>query len=262
MAEIENNVSDIELAQPEIVATETPELEAPEAEAPKEVEFPKKAVNAISHRDRKIGKLQAQLNAERSAREALEKRNSAPATQTNAQGVPAKLPTGEPNPDYYTNYDDLTQARIDYVADKKVGALTKAQEETQRTQQQQAYVSQLESTVAAKAQSFIKENPEAQAIIEEYADIADEFPEHVQMAFLEADNAPLAFYNLAKEGKLESLITMSPSRAAMEIGRAQAQAFVKTVTKAPSPMSTAKGTATTKSVENMNSKDLLKWINS
>ena len=49
--------------QEEVKATE--EIAPTETIEPEEIPFPKKAVNALSRRDKQIGKLQAQLAAER-----------------------------------------------------------------------------------------------------------------------------------------------------------------------------------------------------
>lgn len=245
-------------AQAPAEETQTQEqvAETESSNQPKDEPFPKKAQNALSYRDKKIGKLQAQLEQERIARQQLEQQYKQPA--------PKQSEDGRPKEDDYQRYSDYVEALSEWKADKRVqqalSEFSNKQQTDHRTQQQQAWQSQREEAVASQVQSFVKENPDAIEVIREYADIADEFPPEIQKIFLEADNAPLAFYNLAKEGKLESLIDMSPARAAMEIGRAMTLAVTKTVTKAPTPMSPAKGSAAgTKSVEQMSTESLLKW---
>jgi hypothetical protein len=104
-------------------------------------------------------------------------------------------------------------------------------------------------------------------VLSEHGDIARELPEHIQLAFLEAENPSFAFYSLAKEGKLESMLNMSPYQAAALIARHEDKAIAlskaKQVTKAPAPLTPAKGTAVgSKSIESMSGKELLKWMKS
>ena len=150
-----------------------------------------------------------------------------------------------------------------YDTKQELASRESKQKETHQTTQEQQWIAQREQAVAAKAQEFAKETPELLELVEEYGDVIDELPPQIQRVFLEAENAPLAFYNLAKEGKLESLASMSPARAAMEIGRAQTQAPTKPkpVTNAPAPMSPAKGTgASGKSLDRMSWEETRKWL--
>ena len=103
--------------------------------------------------------------------------------------------------------------------------------------------------------------------MKEQGDLLDELPEHVQTAFLEAENPALAVYALAKEGKLQTLITMSPYQAAMAIGRAQdrgeALTKAKQVTNAPAPIAPAKGSGQGgKTLDRMDGNELMAWLKS
>lgn len=248
-------------AQPQadaaIAAQETPEIEGAEPEEQatenREDAFPKKAVNAISRRDKQIGK----LRAEREQLAAELNKFRAQSTQTK----PAN--TGAPKEAEFTNYADFLEAKNAYAIEQKFAERDTKHEETQRTTQEKAWISEREQALSVKAQQFVKEMPDAAALVEEYSDVIDEFSPQLQRLFLEADNAPLAFYNLAKEGKLESLASMSLARAAMEIGRAETQAATKPKTKAPTPLPAARGSvAPSKSLESMSGDELLKWVNS
>lgn len=248
---IDNAVAESTEATKEIPKVEPSEPEA--AEAKPEEQFPKKAVNALSRRDKQIGKQRAQieqLNAE------LARFRQQPAQQTQK---PAN--TGEPKEDDYKNFADFIDAKNAYRIEQGFAKFEGKQKETQKSQQEQAWIAQREQAVRTTAQTFIKENPDAQAVIEEFADLADEFSPELQRAFLEADNAPLAFYNLAKEGKLEDLMQMSPARAAMEIGRAQAQALTKPKTKAPTPLPASRGSvAGGKRPEDLSGDEIRSWM--
>lgn len=237
---------------------ETPEEEPAEpnepAEPTKDEPFPKKAINALSRRDKQIGKLRAereQLAAE------LEKVRA----QQTVRPTEKPVNTGEPQEKDFTNYHDYIRALNKYDAEQLLNARDGKQKETQQNQQEQAWVTERETAVTQQAQDFIKDNPEALSLVEEYADVIDEFPAGIQRLFLEADNAPLAFYNLAKEGKLESLGTMSLAKAAMEIGRAQTQAPAKPKTKAPTPLPASRGSVSSgKRPDEMDGKEIRAWM--
>lgn len=238
--------------------TETPEVDTTETPDPavetKDEPFPKKAINALSRRDKQIGKLRAQY--EQAQAEINRLRQQAPQQPQKPQG------DGEPKESDFDNYADYMRAVQKYDLQQEVAKLEGKQQQTQHSKEEQAWIAQNEQVVALAAQKFIKENPEAQAVIEENADIADEFSPELQRVFLEAgEAAPIAFHNLAKEGKLEALMQMSPAKAAIEIGRAAAQAVKpKPTTKAPAPMSPAKGTASgTKDPSQMTDEEFNAW---
>lgn len=255
-------------AAPE-ATTETTDAEAPDAESTevdsKGVEFPKKAVNAITRRDRQIGKLRAQFEQERAARAELE----AKIAQLQQPAQPVKT-DGPPKETEFNTYAEYLEARQEFLLnqklserDAKASEAQKKQTEALQTQKEQAWAAERETVVAKQAQEFTSTVPDAQAVFEEYADVIDEFSPELQRLFLEADNTPLAFYNLAKEGKLEALVSMPLARAAMEIGRAQVKAVQKPQTKAPAPLPAARGSvAGSKSLEQMSPDELLKWVRS
>lgn len=234
----------------------------PEGDKPKELspaEELEKLRRAKARDDRRIGKLTAQKYQYQKEADELRTRLSQPQQATQQK----PLNNGEPKETDFNNYAEYMRAVQKYDLQQEFAVRDNKQQITQQSVQEQAWVAQREQAVAAKAQEFAKENPEVIALVEEYGDVIDELPSAIQRAFLEADNAPLAFYNLAKEGKLEELASMSPARAAMEIGRAQTQAPKKTATRAPTPMTPAKGTAAGgKSLERMSGDELLNWVNS
>ena len=200
--------------------------------------FPKKAVNAISRRDKTIGRLKAQLDAANAEMERF--RSSPPPRQESA-----KEP-GEPKEADYQNYHDYMRAVQRYDLEQAIAKMQGSQQSTIKEQtqaaQQQQFIAQRETEIATEAREFIAEHPEAQGMLEEHADVIDGLPPQIQTLFLDPEvNAPQAMFNLIKQGKLEDLAFMSPQRAAIEIGRAMAQPITRSQTKAPTPIPAARG---------------------
>jgi hypothetical protein len=243
-------------APKEIPESEVESVEPVEpAEETKDEPFPKKAINALSRRDKQIGKLRAereQLAAE------LEKFRQVPAPNK----APQSNNNGEPQEKDFTTYHEYIRAINKFDAEQLLNAREGKQEQTRQSQQEREWVAKSEKVVADAAQTFIKENPEAQAIIDEYGDVLDELPPQIKRIFLEAgESAPLAVFNLVKAGKIEELGSMSPARAAMEIGRAMTQA-VKPKTKAPTPLPAARGSVPGgKSLEQLTAREAWKLLN-
>ena len=241
--------SPIETPKEEIKATEeTTPTETPE---PEDVPFPKKAVNALSRRDKQIGKLQAQLAAERAEL----------AKYREQQPKDSQVPSEES----FDNYGEYLKAKNRAEFEQEQSEKTKQTQQQQDSQFQERWVQERTQFTLQKADEAMASVPDFQSVIDEYRDVGAEFPPYLENAFLELDNAPMAFYALAKEGKLESLLTMSPARAIMEIGRAEvrgeALSKAKPVTKTPPPIEGLKGTgSSTKSLDTMNHDQLMAWV--
>lgn len=236
--------------QEEVKATE--ETAPTETIEPEEIPFPKKAVNALSRRDKQIGKLQAQLAAERA--ELAKYREQA-----------AKTPQ-EPKEEAYDNYGEFLEAKARMKFEQEQSQKNKQLEEQATQQQKEAWVSERSDYAIEKAKSAIESIPDYKQLFMENADILQSLPKHVEEAFYEADEPALAFYALAKEGKLDALLNMSPARVALEIGRAElrgeALSKAKPVTKAPTPIQGLKGTGNSTKTINENStwEELDKWL--
>lgn len=237
------NTTGIENAADGVQKDTNVESKPDENQQPKELtpaEELDKLRRAKARDDRRIGKLTAQKYQAMKEAEDLRLRLSNNAPQKPVNGIQPSLPNGEPNPEFYSSYDELNQARIKYEARKNFAELKGEQQETAQTLQHREWLDQRGKHLDTQEAAVRKEIPDYDAVQEEYSDVVEELPAQIQQLFLEADNAPLAFYNLAKEGKLEALASMSPTRAAMEIGRAQL-AFPKPKTKAPAPLPTSRG---------------------
>lgn len=205
--------------------------------------FPKKAVNAISRRDKQIAKLRGQIQE-------LQARVQAPQPSQQKQLNEAD----------FESYGDYLKADITQKAKQD---LIKEFEQQKIAEKQTELVREQMAHHEAKSAEYAKTIPDYQHVFMESADVIDALPEHVAQAFLEADDAPLAFYALAKEGNLEALANLSPHRAAIEIGKAELRGAemikARKVTQAPAPMKPNKGTATgTKSIGRMTPEELAK----
>lgn len=256
----------IETEQAEITPTEeetTEEAVEPKAEATEEVPFPKKAVNAISRRDRKIGELKAR-EAHAAARIAeLEARLATQQPQKlAANGVPLTLANGEPNPEAYTDWQQYQDDRADWRQAQKQAAQAPKQPEQaaepQLSEQYQELIAERQEDLA----EGIRTDAEALELFTKHQELV--IPEHIGALFLEAEpaDAVRAFKVLAKEGKLEALMSMPLAKAALEISRAQI-VTPKPKTNAPKPLPASRGSvAGEKSLDQMSGAELVKWVRS
>lgn len=251
-----------EVAQPVDVNTSTEATEskedATEQNEPSDIPFPKKAINALSRRDKQIGKLQAQLAAERAElAKYREQQNIKP--NSNATGLPKE--------EAYDNYGEYIKAVAKYEAQQELSQKQQEQENQKTQAELESWHAERTNYATEKAQKAIETIPDYKQTFMEHADILQSLPPHIERAFYEADEPALAFYALAKEGRLEEIMNMSAARAAIEIGRAEirgeALAKQKPVTRAPQPIEGLKGgggSSANKSLETMNSRELLEWV--
>jgi len=247
--------------EPQTETTEPDKAETQEAEAKDTVEFPKKALNAISRRDKKIGKISAELEA----------------TRKQNQEILEKLAKYErPQPQFadewdeweYHNPEGPKQAEFDNMASylKAVGKYEALKETPQQNQPTQEQIAEYQRTVAVvknmevQEQELLKTYPDYNEVEAEYQDLIDSAPKELVQLFLEVENPPLAFYTLAKQGKLESLVDMPLPRAALEIGKALATGLPQTkkISSAPRPIQANTGTGTgSKSIDQMTYEEIL-----
>lgn len=244
----------------EIEATQEAPLEAPEA--PPELtleEKHRKAENKIRHDREKIAKARAKaerLAGENSSLQAEIARLKA------AQEQKATAPQ-KPTMDQFDSVEDYVDAVAQFRAKEHNQPAPQEAGLTPQQQQEQVWIAQREAVVVQQAQEFIKSNPEALEIVQDNADVIDDFPQAIKNVLLASDNPTLAVVNLVKEGRLEYLGYLPPDIAAQEVKRALSQGGAKAaVSKAPAPISSPKGNASgMKSPDNMNAKELMKWVN-
>ena len=163
-----------------------------------DVPFPKKAINALSRRDKQIGKYRAELAAERAQVAAFKQQ-----IEELSKGRPD--PNKPPEVSQFDNYGNflLADAKFKAMQELKEQGWTQGQPQTQTPQvspQEAAWVEQRETHIAQQANEILAANPEYQQILTENADILDTFPPHIERAFLEADNAAQAFVVRRKAG--------------------------------------------------------------
>lgn len=197
------------------------------------IEFPKKAKNAISNRDKKIAKLRAENQQLVEQMRQFQSKSQESVKQTDA-----------PKEEDFDNYGDFLKASILHELngnkEKPQEGQVSAQEQ-QLMQQKAMYVQQKQQGIVQKAQEYSKVIPDYQEVFNENAEILDYLPEHVEMAFYESPDAALAFYNLAKNGQLGDLLQANPYQAMGMIAQASTMPAMPKKQPPPRPLSGVKG---------------------
>lgn len=223
----------------------------------------------------KVNRLNKQL-AERSAREKDLARKLAQYEAAQEKAAKETSAPKEPNENDFDNYGDYLKAVAKYRPQEqpKQDAVDPKKIEEQAIQQArvQMHREQRMAEVAKQAEAIIKDHPEVAQLGDEYADVLDAMPGHVDMMFLNLDNAPAAFYALAKDGNFETVVQQlaqtDPVQAANFLIKAQTRGEqmmkASKVSKAPPPISGVKGNSSGikgmpdgKSVD-----DVMKWVRS
>lgn len=224
--------------------------ETKEPPKPEDVAFPKKAENAISKRDRRIGRLTAERDALRRELATFKSRT----------------PSEQPKEDSSANYGDYVLDNARWAAREEYANEQRRQAEGKLQSVEQQWVTERQQEALQEGHALKEVLPDLPAVMVQHDKILNSFSDEISQVFLEADNTVLAIYTLAKEGRLAEIGDMSPSRAAIEIGKAEmrGQALTKKpVTNAPAPIKGATGTgAGSKSLDNMSWSELRAWRNS
>lgn len=239
---------------PEATNTAVSEAPAQETQEPKPQNEPqepvetvesirKKADNRISRLEKSRAKKDWQLSEQGKQLEALRKEIEG-FKQSN------QPKNKEPDENDFDNYGDYLKAVARYKPQQenqpeKAVDPKKIEEQAYATAKEAVHYEQRVNHVAQQAQKAMAESPELQQLFADNEDILDSFPPQIEKVFLDADNAPAAFYALTKEGKLELLAQMNPTQAAYTIAQAQirGEQMMKAakVSKAPAPITGAKG---------------------
>lgn len=224
-----------------------------------DVVFPKKAVNAISRRDKKISKLQAQYQEAMQKLEQLQK----------AQQSPKEV--AKPNADDFDSFDDYLEALVDYRAEmrgqKKVEPEVKQQPQVTEEQiKEQMYYAERAQSMDAKYADYQGKLADFESLASQNADILQSFNTELTKAVYEAEDPALALYVLAKENKLEEFAAMTPVRAARELALAEVRGqkyLNKTSAKpAPAPISDVKGKTNPnqRALYQKSANELMDWV--
>lgn len=249
----------------EAVEESTTEAEGEPEEAAKpaeEVQFPKKAVNAISRRDKQIGKLKAQ--SEFYQAELARMQHAA----TVAPQKPQSANDGRPNEKDYQNYAEYIEAVQDWKLEKRFQEVTKKQETTQvesvRAAQERQWLNIRSGELDKAAEEYMKTVPDLMTLLDQNAATIQSFPPAIKRVIYEIDaaDAVKAFHKMAQDDTLDDLADMTPVQATAAIIRAANAHNPRPTTKAPTPMASAKGTGSSKNPSNMTPDELVRWINS
>lgn len=241
---------------PEIEASEPPEKAEPavkedlskktDAELTPE-QLAKRERNRQSHLNRQLAKMRRENRELKEMAQQFAQQKSTNQPDQGGQPQP-------PNEDDFQTWEELRAAERKYYEDlaewkveQKLSDRDKKSAETTKAEQQNSYKVQKLNEHAAKEAEFASKVPDYEATVYgDYADFMNNLPLPVAEALLEADNASLALYALAKEGLLEQLEDLSPYRISMEIGKAELRGEKylnrNKATNAPAPVEAARGT--------------------
>ena len=224
--------------------------------------FPKKAVNAISRRDKQINKLRAELEQLRSQ-----------IPQNNGQNAPQEQVKpnndGEPNMDDYDTYAEYMNAVLDHKLNSVESRKQQEFAEQQRNMQVQQFRQAKHQEIEAKKQEYAKAIPDFAETMAYEADIFAQMPPHVVDVLYHASDIPLACYNLLKNGTAEQLLTANPYQAAYIVAQAEAMGVPKAQpvqSKAPPPpqkrVSGATSSGGNTSLLDKSPDEIMKWLDS
>lgn len=247
----------VEQLDGEIDSEDAQELED---EVEEDTPFPKKAKNALERRDKKINKLRARIAELEAAQSQPQMQQYEDVVEDNPYGLK------EPKEDDFDDYAEYLEAKGEYKAQREFAKRELEFKQRQEVESQQQWVQQRVSQIDKRAAETVKAIPELNGLFQENQDIIEGYSDDTKMAFLEADKPELAFYALAKEGKLESLEGMSPTRVAREIAlaemRGEQMAQSRPVSNAPQPISKPKASSPKRrTLEDMSPSELIKHIN-
>lgn len=217
------------------------------------VTFPKKAINALSRRDKTIGKLRAELAALKAASQVQQPAQQAQQITKNNKSDVA------PSEDDFDSYGDYLKASLKYELQQEQAKKDDESHRQQLTQKEQQWKAEREAVIVQSFDGHKANLPDFEQVITSFVDIADEFSPEIENIFLSAEDPALAFYNLAKDGKLEALATMSPYQVMREVAMAEMKKpDVKRISSAPQPIKGATGAATGRSENALSGAELLK----
>lgn len=241
MSEVQEAVENVEPVEEVVTEQETQEVVEQETEGDDvqeeqthedqdpEVRI-KKMDNAIKRRDKKLAQTNARLRE-------LE----AKLAETQKPFEPKNV-----NPDDYETMDDYFKAQTEAAIENKFTQNNTDQQKAQLDAQKQQIIAERNAVILEQANEVSQTLTDLPQVWQQNAATLDALPEQVTEMFYDLDNAPVAIYTLAKEGKLQNLAYMTPHMAAHEIYSAQQRgssllAKPRQRQTAPEPMRSAKG---------------------
>lgn len=200
----------------------------------------KRERNRQSHQNSKLAQLR------RENRE-LKAKSSQPVEQPKSQ---AQGPNnGRPDAKTFKgNYEEYNLALLDWKLAQNKAAENKQTEESKQIEQQASAFKKGGDAISAKETEFANQAPDYANLINDNQEFFKGMTPELAQGFLDAENPTLALYALMKEGKVDDLYDLSPTKLAAELVRAEIRGEsylkqTKPTTNAPTPISPAKGNA-------------------
>lgn len=237
----------------EKVETESDTTEQTEVETKKDDIFPKKAVNAISRRDKQIAKLKAEIEQFKSGLKAEGNKQN-----QKSEGMPKEEDFADKP---YSEYlDAITEWKVEQKFKQTEQTLKEKQLEQEQSEWELERIEALDENETQAKKSF---SDFEQTVAKALSEI--QLEPHIRKAFLEVDNGAYALYAMAKDGALETLNDMSAMKAAILIGKYEDKGLAlskqKQQTKAPAPMTPNKGVGSgSKPLDTV--QDVMAWLKS
>lgn len=234
---------------------ETPEPAASDEDKPEEM-FPKKAVNALSRRDKQIGKLKAEKQQMRQELEEL-RQKAAPK---------AEVKDESPKEDDFETYGEYLRAEARFAAKQELRETQKQQTETKAKADADEWEEDRRIAIEENHQEALKTFSDFKTLLDDNSDDKGQISlsPAARRALLESDNGAFALHSILKNGALDELNQLSATKAAMLVARHEDKAIAaskKQTTKAPTPMTPSKGVASnSKSLDRMSPDELHKWV--
>lgn len=192
----------------------------------------------------------------------LEAKHKAPEskeTQTVNDGRPKEEDYGKNGKTWGDYARDLARYEAKTFAEENKRTTQEQTSEIERQERIQERVEHAADNSVAAAKTFA----DFKQVETDNMDVIRSLPDTIKELLRESDNPAYAFYQLAKDGLLSDLADVSPAKAALMIARAEDKALAakKPITKAPAPLSAAKGTATgEKPLQERSGDELRKWL--
>lgn len=243
---------------------ESPEVQEEIAEPEDDTPFPKKAVNAISRREKKIEKLRAeneQLKAQL---------QQVPSKEQVSQVKEPEVSKSDsaPNPDDYETWDQYLEAKVEYNVRTALEKRTSQEKQSEASRKEQEYYAQRVKDFGASVDRHSEKISDFEVIGDRIEkDVLPNLSADVHKAILESEDGALALYTLMKEGRIEDLEDMDGREALRFLAKAEVrgQKFIENsrkVSAAPKPIQAVKGTGTyTKDVADMTPDEIRKKYN-
>lgn len=226
---------------------ESEDLQAKEGEDSEEQEEKKKPQAGFQKRIDKLTRQRAEARkeAEYWRRAALDKSGVKP-TEDSVQDVKPRSAEGKPKQDDFETHEEWVEAVAEWKAETKL----KEREEKSREAQVKTELQSKLSSFQQKCQALAKDLPDFVEAMEEVEDIVPSIT--VQDVLFSSENGAQIAYELAKDRKeFERINSLSPIRAAMELGRIDARIESSkesketktkpTTTRAPKPITPING---------------------